>query len=97
MCDCVVEGCTPALPDANPAVTAALPSRRDGRLVRLELQQRADDIQRRTAASREGMAAAASQQQAVQADLEQLDRVRGDGGAGRCWTLARSRSQGVFT
>ncbi|EFJ52290.1 hypothetical protein VOLCADRAFT_115935 [Volvox carteri f. nagariensis] len=47
---------------------------RDGRIVRLGLQQRADQIQRRTAASLDDMAAARAQQQALQADMEHLDK-----------------------
>ncbi|GLC34654.1 hypothetical protein PLESTM_000221700 [Pleodorina starrii] len=48
---------------------------RDGRMVRLGLQAQADDIQRRTAVSRDEMAAARAQQRALQADLEQLNRA----------------------
>lgn len=48
----------------------------EGRLVRMDLQRQADDIQRRTASSREVMLAARAQQQMLQADLEQLNKVR---------------------
>ncbi|GIL72162.1 hypothetical protein Vretifemale_2545, partial [Volvox reticuliferus] len=47
---------------------------RDGRILRLGLQQKADEIQRRTTASQYEMAAAREQQQAVQAELEQLNK-----------------------
>ncbi|GIL45528.1 hypothetical protein Vafri_2739 [Volvox africanus] len=47
---------------------------RDGRILRLGLQQQADEIQLRTTATQDEMAAAREQHQAVQVELEQLNK-----------------------